>query len=407
MSMADAVIGLKAFKEVDERMEQLWHNLDAAVFLPRMNSTMKSLPKIQASENTLELDGRADRSTGALLTDLEKAFTLIAQKLPPELLQSLCGFMMGDIIPRLIEAWLVPAVPSSLDDLASFEQMIEEAGHLCVVLEEHGFTGFGELRAWVDNAPETWLRTSRDSALAAIRSKLTIGIGQPKKVEKIEKHMVSLSEGRELATTGAGAAAETNEWDADWGDAWDADEQADNQASEPKAASGPKKAPEVTAAEDDGADAWGWDDDGAEATDESEDTAKKSQDDDEDDSAAAWGWGDEDTTQEPEPQPVPKSKAPSQIAETTQPTEETRELIFKESYSISSMPEPVLELIFAILEDAAILTRGKNEHGRVAATAPGLFSVPTSVLALFRALAPHYYAPQGGGNMYADYNVRR
>lgn len=47
LSLAEAVIGLKAYKEVDERMVQLWHNLDTAILSPRMNLSAESLPSVK------------------------------------------------------------------------------------------------------------------------------------------------------------------------------------------------------------------------------------------------------------------------------------------------------------------------------------------------------------------------
>lgn len=72
----------------------------------------------------------------------------------------------------------------------------------------------------------------------------------------------------------------------------------------------------------------------------------------------------------------------------------------KETYSISSMPQPVLDLIIAIVEDGAALTNDSYAGSPVAAQAAGLFSLPTLALAIFRAISPHYYAPGVGGNMY-------
>lgn len=384
MSLSDAVLGLKAYKEVDERMEQLWRNIDAAIVSPRMDAKAKSLPRIQVSGDILELDGKADHSIGSLLSDLEKMFTLLATKLPTDLLRSLCAFMMSDVIPRLIQNWLGPAVPSSLSDMKDFETMIEEAGQLCSALEENGYTGFEELQEWVNNAPLIWLGKCREMALSTIRSRLADGIGKSKQVEKVEKQIVSLAEGKELATSGAGATAETNEWGDDWGDAWGED---DDGQTQDDSKSGDTKANGAEAeAEDDGTDAWGWDDD---------DTDKAAADDD-DIGADAWGWGDEDATQEPSAPPSPKKPRKPQANKSQ---EQTRELVLKETYNISSMPEPVLELIFAILEDGARLTKGGEEYGHVASTAPGLFGLPTYALALFRAISPHYYALDGGGNM--------
>ena len=35
MSLSDAVIGLQAYKEVDDRMGRLWQDLDKAIIAPR------------------------------------------------------------------------------------------------------------------------------------------------------------------------------------------------------------------------------------------------------------------------------------------------------------------------------------------------------------------------------------
>ena len=82
------------------------------------------------------------------------------------------------------------------------------------------------------------------------------------------------------------------------------------------------------------------------------------------------------------------------------------------------MPEPVLELVLAIVKDGAalaktglvarrrcrrgkgcLLTNYRRETNPVATAADGLFLLPTLALSLFRALSPHYYAKDTGGNM--------
>jgi len=72
---------------------------------------------------------------------------------------------------------------------------------------------------------------------------------------------------------------------------------------------------------------------------------------------------------------------------------------FRETYSISSMPQPVLDLIYSISEDGAALTSDVYASSPVAAAAAGLFSLPTLALAMFRAVSPYYYASDIGGNM--------
>lgn len=50
MTLSEAVIGLEAYKEVDDRMARLWRDIDAAIVAPRMNSMASSRPSIQATE---------------------------------------------------------------------------------------------------------------------------------------------------------------------------------------------------------------------------------------------------------------------------------------------------------------------------------------------------------------------
>lgn len=46
MNLSDAVVGLKAYKEVDERSKQLWQDVDRAVLIPRMDISQNTLPAI-------------------------------------------------------------------------------------------------------------------------------------------------------------------------------------------------------------------------------------------------------------------------------------------------------------------------------------------------------------------------
>ncbi|PTB69462.1 hypothetical protein BBK36DRAFT_1187199 [Trichoderma citrinoviride] len=400
----------QAYKEVDERMEQLWHNLDAAVVSPRMDATRSNIPGIRVEGDVLELAGSSDGSAESLLSDLEQILTFVAQKLPADLLRPLADVMMGDIISKLTKGWLNPAVPSGLKDLDTFQALVSKMKGFCDTLQHNGFPGLEQIQDWATKAPTIWLEKSRETALDSVRVKLAGGIGESKRVEKIERQMVSIAEGKELSRTGAGAVADSNDWGDDWGEAWDDEKAGDDQEQ----ASQVEGHEDNHVEDDDGAaDAWGWDDndDAAKDADEKPEETKPEANEpadapDEDDGADAWGWGDdgdgpeEEAQAEPAPAQAPAPVAPAAKAKSGKAKEETRELVFKETYSISSMPEPVLELIFSILEDGAALTKDGNEYSLLAATAPGLFSLPTFVLALFRAISPHYYSSDAGGNMF-------
>ncbi|KAI5924093.1 hypothetical protein F4810DRAFT_665668 [Camillea tinctor] len=366
MSLADAVIGLKAYKEVDQRMAVLWHNLDKAIVGPRTNSQNPQLPTVKVEDSSLHLCGETDRSMASLFSDLQQIMSFLSTRLPEDLVYALSNVMMPDLIPRIITKWLDSVVPASLKEIGGFQQVIDAAGNFCDVLEDLKFSGFEELREWVSNAPRVWLSKCRETALDSVRTKLTQGLGATKEIERIETQVVSASDDGGQRANGNGVASST--------------ENGNNTTS--------------ASNEDDGTDAWGWGDDDNDASNETPEASKEDQTNeapDEEGALDAWGWGDEDTAD-----PLPQESIAN--PEEPQSKPETRELTLKETYNISSMPEPVLLLITNILEDGASLLG--NEDNPMSAAAAGLFSLPTLVLAMFRAVSPYYYSLQNGGNMF-------
>ncbi|KAG8158785.1 hypothetical protein KVR01_011228 [Diaporthe batatas] len=396
MGLSDAVLGLQAYKEVDQRMSQLWHNMDQAVVGPRMDMDHPGAPGIVVEGDILRAEGQADKSIDSLFQDLDRLFSYVAARLPQELVDSLSALMMPEIVSRVISVWLDSAVPASLQEMDRFEAIMASARQFCERLEELKFSGFNELQDWVENAPRVWLAKCRETALDTVRTRLSEGLGSPKKVERIEKQMVSRAEGQGLAAAPATAATATADED-DWGAAWDDEaDQAGDPAGEPEKATDKEAA--AAGAEEDGADAWGWGEDGEEGGDTQHATEKQQNQqnnaDADDDAGDAWGWGEEDVPQE---QP---DRSAARRPSTAPAAPEQREMTLKETYNISSMPEPVLQLIFSILEDGATLTQAGNESSPVATAAAGLFTLPTLALAMFRAVGPYYYALDIGGNMF-------
>ncbi|KAI0166757.1 hypothetical protein GGR52DRAFT_555418 [Hypoxylon sp. FL1284] len=378
MTLADAVVGLKAYKELDQRMALLWHGIDRVIVGPRTNIDARELPMVQTENSCLTVNGVADKTVATLFSDLEYVIAYLSERLPEELVYSLSNVMMPDLIPRIIGTWLDTAVPASLKDMDGFQQLTEAVSAFCGRMESLKFSGFQELQEWVDDAPKVWLSKCRETALDSVRTKLSQGLGESKEIERVETQTISQSEGKELAANGVAPPTD----DDDWGAAWDDGE---GDAKEDTIAK-----PEPN--EDDGTDAWGWGDD--DAADEQQSKAPTGQPlaepSVEEDPAEAWGWGEEDAT-EPTPDVTAQKATPSSKAQ-------SRELTLKETYNISSMPEPVLSLLSAILEDAASLVG--SDGNPMAAAAAGLFSLPTLVLAMFRAVSPYYYALNTGGNMF-------
>ncbi|KAG7288805.1 hypothetical protein NEMBOFW57_005163 [Staphylotrichum longicolle] len=349
MSLEDAVIGLRAYKEVDQRMARLWQDINQAVLLPRMDITKDTLPGIHTQDNTLEVRGAADKSLHSLFADLEQVFSFLVQRLPPDLVETISSTLLPETIHQITSVWLDSAVPSSLQDIDRFQDVIGTAKDFCARLQALGFSNLGGLQEWTENAPRVWLSKCREAALDAVRIKLSQGLGAPKRVEKVEKQMVSKSEGKQLVASAATASADDHGWDA-----WDDGDQAETEETTTGAADQP------AGGDDDGTDAWGWGEEETAAEEPKKESKEEPpQADEEDDPSEAWGWGDEANADEAE------APAKAQTA---------------------AAPEPQ--------------TRSCYAGSPVAAQAAGLFSLPTLALAIFRAISPHYYAPGVGGNMY-------
>ena len=201
--------------------------------------------------------------------------------------------------------------------------------------------------------------------------------------------MVSRVEKKELTANTSADDMDDHGWDAAWSDSGNTAGYLASQHTPPS---------DEPAAEDDGTDAWGWgDDDNSDGKPEAQtqqgaepqETAP-----DEDDPSEAWGWGEEEQNQEARPEVSAPTSTPAASREL-----QTQELVLKEKYNISSMPEPVLSLIQALVEDGAALTGSGYQQNPIAAAAAGFFNIPTLVLAMFRAVSPYYYSLDMGGNM--------
>ncbi|KAL2889347.1 Is centromere binding protein at prophase [Ceratocystis lukuohia] len=390
LSFIDVLLGLQQFNEVDEHMDQLWHDLDAAILSPRMDIDQWAFHSIQIQGDTLFFNGETDNSAVALLTDLGEFFKFLSQKLPSDALEILCSKFVADLIKNLIDNWLVPAVPPSVQDIGQFDDIIHHTKVLCEVLSMNGISDFDVLSQWVRDASGVWLAKCRETTLDSVRFKLTSGLGSPKPTERIRK---ILQQPEAEPEPESDKSVDDSGWDSAW---------IDDEAGDAKV----KETPGVL---DDGADAWGWDED--EGTTESSKEMATEKDTgtgaDLDDAADAWGWGDEDDSPVQEkPKTASASRKPPTISAApipnkTPPREKAApvEVVTREKCSISSMPEPVLQLVFSILEDGAAVTQ-LDEDNLISSAAPGLFAIPALALSLFRAISPYYYSLASSGNMF-------
>ena len=272
--------------------------------------------------------------------------------------------MMPTLSNRLVFDWLATAVPDSLDDMLEYQKTLALVQAFAERLDGLKWPGSEVLYDWVINAAKIWLTKKRESILDWTRNQLSLGLGIPVLVERVEKRMVDRDEGRELASATAGTGV-TQDWDAAW-DSEPDQEQATNGTNSTVAEPPSRGEPQSDA------------------------PAEPPADDDElvED---AWGWGEDDETENEPPGDVPTAPALPQP---------TREIKLSEKYWISSIPQALFGIIQSLYTDAANLSQNEHRHVPITSAAAGLFGLPTLVLAMYRAVSTSYYCLHPGGNMY-------
>jgi len=190
------------------------------------------------------------------------------------------------------------------------------------------------------------------------------------------------------------AGEQHDEWNEDW------DEDEETKPAEQAA----KKAEEAEDGED--AEEWGWGDgedgDGvAKQADASIPTEKKNEDEED---AEGWGWGGDDDAENdsiqsklpPQESPVSAKVAPKTPAKVNGPPKPKpitqQEITLRESFQITAIPDTLLDLINAVLADAAEISTPSFPIAEIRAAAAALSPIPTLLLALYRATARSFYS---------------
>ncbi|KAK8168092.1 hypothetical protein IWX90DRAFT_425066 [Phyllosticta citrichinensis] len=390
--LSTVVEALARLGSLENAIAKLYKSLDQAIIAPRFAPAHATdNPGFKTEKDKITVDrGAAPAGVLATLDDARNLCQYLHGQLPGSVSEPLAEKFVPGMIARLTSDWLDPSIPISLDGLNSFQEILSSVSRFAIFVDELGWMGKSELMTWVEKAPRNWLARRKEDALASVRVLCSSGISQKKEVERVETQLVSRGD----AVIGGEGTED------DW-DAWDNDEEKAVDHSEKE-----QETEELPPEEDIDADAsaWGLDDDAepesAEAKSENE-----SKGDPEEEDADAWGWGDDDASAETE---ASESKSPTKSATkestqkkppTNQPSE--RELTLRETYSVTAIPDAIMEMVVQIVSDAQALAQPRFSSSPIAPAGLGLYSIPTLVLAMYRATAPVYYANDPAGNMLA------
>jgi centromere/kinetochore protein ZW10 len=385
IDLQQVISAMSELHMLDTHVSRLHRDLDAAIIAPRFNPAADgAVSMLEVGDNTIHLLGRDDTpSAESLLKDVGNLIKFLTKTIPNPALDSLLEKLLPSLVVQLITEWLEPVVPVQPEAMAPFQEDLNHILELAEIVERTGVSmpSDADLSAWVDKLPQTWLARRREAALTAMRSACYEEVKTKKRAERVETQMVS---GDDMMVSGG---PQEDDWNADWGEgAEEEDTHMETTAHAGEHQDSPMEDP--TPAEED-EDASAWDEgDGAEE---------------------AWGWGDDEaapqeeeavakpsTIMAPPPKPTPKANGTA-AAKSSGPSK--REVTLRETFAVTSIPDSVLELVNDILVDAETLSQPEFPISSISAAAPALSSIPTLLLALYRATARTFYASDPAGDM--------
>ncbi|KPI46006.1 Centromere/kinetochore-like protein [Cyphellophora attinorum] len=328
------------------------------------------------------------------LSDSQKPSVHSVLKLSSDLVDFLCTYLPHALYeavaqqcgPRLVASlvgeWLTPAIPVSLDDLSDLDSLREEILALARFLDEKHWPDTKNLKQWTLHAPRMWIGIRKGEALDAVRRAFAQSSGDLHQVERVERQKASKVE----KPSNDGSQDGQDDWNASWED--------DKQEQKPPS----------DQAEDD-ASGWGFDDgmedDSAQTKANGDAKEAATVDDDVDE---AWGWN-EDSAESPSKGQEQKQDRDKQTANGDHHMAESQELEMKELYSVTDIPDRLLESIGRDIQDAVRLQQEQHASLKDVPASSGLLTLPSLSLSMFRATASIYYskhASLGNMNLYND-----
>ncbi|KAI9759554.1 MAG: ribosome biogenesis protein ytm1, partial [Candelina submexicana] len=364
ITFEDVILGMGKLGILKDKIDILCKSLNEIFLVPRLVfDSYHTLAHIKVDDDTVRVSGRlADSTIRNTFDDIQQVMEYLTTHLPLRIVELLSDILMPGLTSRLVSIWLTDAVPSTLEGTTEYHEVQALVQNFVECIGPFGKSGENHLTEWVERAPQIWLTKRKETSLDGVRAILSNGLGTTKAVEREETQAVSRDDGVFKHNGGEDG------WDAKWSDE---EEEKTDQGSR-----------DENVGEED-VSAWGLDDD-TDARPESSTPAEAAatDDDDDDDVDQAWGWGDDvDTTPDHPPLVATKQRsAPKSNGANTELGNKVRHITLKETYTITAVPEAILDIVTQIVSDAKSLAHPSQQQSPVAPAATGLFTLPTLVL---------------------------
>lgn len=387
INVNDVVEQLKKLDLLDSLVNRFSHDFDKTILSQRLNLGRDQIvAAFEVQGDDIQLKGPVnDGSVKATLEDIHKIAEFISTRLPSSVALPLSSKLVPIIASRLINNYLLPAVPTSTDGVLKFQETLSYVLGLVEYLDELEWTGQNRLTEWVDKSAEIWLAKQKENAIAKVQKLFPKQVKVKKSVEKVETQIIS--KGDALHPSQDTQTEQDNDWSAEWGDE-------DEAAKEEKRAS----AQDV---EEEDLSAWGIDDD--EPAEESKiDVNAAPKKPSEDDDAEDWGndWGDDEETKSvPSPHAHAKSPPRKINGQSAQQSLSEQHVTLRETYTVTEIPDSVIEIILQVVADVETLNSPELVKSAISPASGGLFDIPSLLLAMYRATASVHYSTDVASNM--------
>ena len=397
MLLGSSALGLQfivaAFKKLkirDSVLQALCKDIETLIVLPRLHiQAAGTVNSFIIKNDTVQSAGpSSDLSAEALFSDLQTLIEYFRDQMPTCVIDSLSEQMMPHMISKVISIWLGSAVPDDLIGIQDFENTLSLALTFGNMLDACNWPGKADIDEWANSIPDLWLRKRQENALNRVRKLLSRGLGPTEVVERSETQILSQAD-EVFAGNGRG-----EDWNAGWSDG--GEEQSPVQNLDPTVGDS-----ETSGNDEQDVSAWGLDDEKEGPEVARQDLALDAADEIDE----AWGWGDENEEQSPtafhsstcakaSAKPPPSSGVPKQTRAAD------RQVTLRETYTISSLPKGVLDIIRQVLLDFAALGSAMYAKFSIAKSASSLLSLPGLALVMYRAGSSSAYTAHPSGNMF-------
>jgi centromere/kinetochore protein ZW10 len=384
VDISTVVEALSKLDLLDTLIHRFSRDLDRVIISSRLAlGTDKVVSAFEINGDDIQLKGNVnDGSLKATLADIQSIAEFLSTRLPPSVAVPLSSKLVPTIATRLINHFLLPAVPTSTSGVHEFQEGLSYVLGLAEFFDELGWSGQNRLTEWVDKSAEIWLAKQKEAAIARVQTLFPKRVQEKKSVERVETQTISKGD----------ALHAGHEVDDGWAADWDEEETTNEDTDK------------TEGAEEEDMSAWGEEDDGP-----SEDvkpqgvahaeTERSADDEDADD----WGadWDDENDAkpmsgQTPtKPKGTPKTNGKSGTAKSSK----EQEVTLRETYSVTAIPDSIMEIIMQVIVDVETLNSPELVKSAIAPASGGLYMIPSLLLAMYRATAAMHYSKDIAGNM--------